>query len=95
VTISSEDIAKVALLARIKITEDQKAGLEQDLGRILDLVDKLQKADTIDVEPMANPHDAVQILRSDEVTEKDRRADFQKIAPATEDGLYLVPRVIE
>ena len=59
------------------------------------MVDTLQAADTSNIEPMANPLDATQQLRADEVTELDRRDDFLAIAPAVEDGLYLVPRVIE
>ncbi|MDR9424731.1 MAG: Asp-tRNA(Asn)/Glu-tRNA(Gln) amidotransferase subunit GatC [Marinobacter sp.] len=94
-SISREDIEKVAVLARIKVDDEQVSALEKDLGNILDLVDQLGAADTDSVEPMAHPLDAVQRLRSDEVTETDQRAAFQAIAPATEDGLYLVPRVIE
>ena len=55
----------------------------------------MQAVDTGDVEPMANPLDATQRLRTDQVTETDRRADFQALAPAVEEGLYLVPRVVE
>jgi aspartyl-tRNA(Asn)/glutamyl-tRNA(Gln) amidotransferase subunit C len=95
VSISREDIEKVAVLARIKVDDEQVSALEKDLGNILDLVDQLGAADTDSVEPMAHPLDAVQRLRPDEVTETDQRAAFQAIAPATEDGLYLVPRVIE
>jgi aspartyl-tRNA(Asn)/glutamyl-tRNA(Gln) amidotransferase subunit C len=95
VSISREDIEKVAVLARIKVDDKQVAALESDLGNILDLVDQLGAADTSDVAPMAHPLDAVQRLRADEVTETDQRAAFQAIAPATEDGLYLVPKVIE
>jgi aspartyl-tRNA(Asn)/glutamyl-tRNA(Gln) amidotransferase subunit C len=95
VSISREDIEKVAVLARIKVDDKQVAALESDLGNILDLVDQLGAADTNDVAPMAHPLDAVQRLRADEVTETDQRAAFQAIAPATEDGLYLVPKVIE
>ncbi|HAS75845.1 MAG TPA: Asp-tRNA(Asn)/Glu-tRNA(Gln) amidotransferase GatCAB subunit C, partial [Marinobacter adhaerens] len=69
--------------------------LEKDLGNILDLVDQLAAADTDSVEPMAHPLNAVQRLRADEVTETNQREAFQAIAPATENGLYLVPRVIE
>ncbi|MGM0952054.1 MAG: Asp-tRNA(Asn)/Glu-tRNA(Gln) amidotransferase subunit GatC [Pseudomonadota bacterium] len=94
-SISREDIEKVAVLARIKVDDEQVSALEKDLGNILDLVDQLGAADTDSVEPMAHPLDAVQRLRPDEVTETDQRAAFQAIAPATEDGLYLVPRVIE
>ena len=93
--ISRNDIEKVALLARIKVDEDQITALEKDLGNILDLVDQLQNADTSMTEPMAHPLDAVQRLRPDVVTETNQREAFQAIAPATENGLYLVPRVIE
>ena len=93
--ISRNDIEKVALLARIRVDEEQMAGLEKDLGNILDLVDQLKAADTSQTEPMAHPLDAVQRLRPDVITETSQREAFQAIAPATEDGLYLVPRVIE
>ncbi|MBB5322111.1 Asp-tRNA(Asn)/Glu-tRNA(Gln) amidotransferase subunit GatC [Marinobacter oulmenensis] len=94
-SISREDIEKVAVLARIKVDDEQVSALEKDLGNILDLVDQLGAADTDSVAPMAHPLDAVQRLRADEVTETDQRAGFQAIAPATEKGLYLVPKVIE
>ena len=94
-TISRKDIEKVAVLARIRVDDEQISALEKDLGNILDLVDQLGAADTDSVQPMAHPLDAVQRLRADEVTETDQRERFQAIAPATENGLYLVPRVIE
>lgn len=94
-TISRDDIEKVAVLARIRVDDEQVSALENDLGNILDLVDQLSSADTDAVEPLAHPLDAVQRLRPDEVTETDQRSAFQAIAPATENGLYLVPRVIE
>lgn len=94
-TISREDIEKVAVLARIRVDDEQVSALEKDLGNILDLVDQLSAADTDSVEPMAHPLNAVQRLRPDEVTETDQREAFQAVAPATENGLYLVPRVIE
>ncbi|HEA52892.1 hypothetical protein LCGC14_2554180 [marine sediment metagenome] len=94
-TISREDIEKVAVLARIRLDEEQIPALEKDLGNILSLVDQLSAADTDNVEPLAHPLDAVQRLRADEVTESNQREAFQAIAPATENGLYLVPRVIE
>ena len=94
-TISRKDIEKVAVLARIRVDEKQVSALETDLGNILDLVDQLAAADTANVEPMAHPLNAVQRLRADEVTEINQREAFQAIAPATENGLYLVPRVIE
>lgn len=94
-TISRKDIEKVAVLARIQVDDEQVSALEKDLGNILDLVDQLSAADTDSVEPLAHPLDAVQRLRPDTITETDQRIAFQAIAPATENGLYLVPRVIE
>ncbi len=94
-TISRKDIEKVAVLARIRVDDEQVSALEKDLGNILDLVDQLGAADTDAVEPMAHPLNAVQRLRADEVTETNQRDAFQAIAPSTENGLYLVPRVIE
>ncbi|WP_339622524.1 Asp-tRNA(Asn)/Glu-tRNA(Gln) amidotransferase subunit GatC [uncultured Marinobacter sp.] len=79
----------------MRVDDEQVSALEKDLGNILDLVDQLGAADTNSVEPMAHPLNAVQRLRADEVTETNQREAFQAIAPATENGLYLVPRVIE
>ena len=93
--ISRADIEKVAVLARIRLDDKQIPALENDLSNILSLVDQLSAANTDNVEPLAHPLDAVQRLRADEVTESNQREAFQAIAPATENGLYLVPRVIE
>jgi aspartyl-tRNA(Asn)/glutamyl-tRNA(Gln) amidotransferase subunit C len=95
VTISRADIEKVAVLARIRLDDEQIPALENDLSNIISLVDQLSAANTDNVEPLAHPLDAVQRLRADEVTESNQRDAFQAIAPATESGLYLVPRVIE
>ena len=94
-TIERADIEKLAELARIQITEDQITATTNSLANVLALVDQLQAADTAGVAPMAHPLDAVQRLRADEVTEINRREAFQAIAPATENGLYLVPKVID
>ncbi len=93
--IEQHEIEKIAALARIRIADDQIGEVTRRMGAILEMVDQLQAADTADVEPMANPLDAVQRLRPDVVSEGDRRQAFQAIAPATEDGLYLVPKVID
>lgn len=95
VTISREDIEKVAELARIRVEDEQISALQNDLGNILNLVSQLSSADTSAVEPLAHPLDMVQRLREDEVTETDQREAFQALASATAEGLYLVPRVIE
>ncbi len=94
-TIERSDIEKLAELARIQITEDQITSTTNSIANVLALVDQLQAADTDGVSPMAHPMDAVQRLRADEVSEINQREAFQAIAPATENGLYLVPKVIE
>ncbi len=93
--VEPSDIAKLATLARIAVSEDEAGEVASRITEVLALVDQLQAADTEGVSPMAHPLDAVQRLRADQVTETNRREAFQAIAPATEDGLYLVPRVIE
>lgn len=94
-TIERADIEKLAELARIQITESQIATTTRSIADVLALVDQLQEADTAGVQPLAHPLDAVQRLRPDQVSEDNHREAFQAIAPATEQGLYLVPRVIE
>ena len=94
-SVGPEDINKIAHLARLHIEDDKIEKISQDITNILSLVDQLQSADTSDIEPMAHPMDAIQILRPDVVTETNKREKLQANAPATEDGLFLVPKVIE
>ena len=94
-TIQQDEIEKIAELARIRIAPEEAAEATARIATILNLVDQLQAVDTHGVEPMANPLGAVQRLRPDTVTEADQREAFQAIAPAVENGLYLVPKVIE
>jgi aspartyl-tRNA(Asn)/glutamyl-tRNA(Gln) amidotransferase subunit C len=93
--LDSTDIAKIAHLARLQIDENDVADYVRNLSDILGFVEQMNDTDTSAVEPMAHPLDAVQRLRQDIVTETDQRERFQSIAPQTEAGLYLVPRVIE
>ncbi len=93
--VSSTDIAKLAELARIAISDNTADQVAASISDVLALVDQLQAVNTQGVAPMAHPLDAVQRLRADEVTEPNQRELFQAIAPATENGLYLVPQVIE
>ncbi len=93
--IASSDIAKLAHLARIAVSDEEVGLVTERISDVLNLVDQLQAVDTEGVKPMAHPLDAIQRLRADQVTEANQREHFQAIAPATEDGLYLVPRVIE
>jgi len=94
-SLDAEEVKKIAYLARLKIDEADIPGYVDNLSNILDLVAQMDSVDTEGVTPMSHPMDAVQRLREDEVTETDKRKLFQKIAPKTEDGLYLVPKVIE
>ena len=89
------DIEKLAKLARLHIQPEAADEVATRISNVLALVDQLQAADTQQVTPMAHPLDAVQRLRADEVTEINQRDAFLAIAPASEDGLYLVPRVID
>lgn len=94
-SLDKDQVRKIAHLARLRIEESDVEGYASNLSNILDLVEQMNAVDTTGVVPMSHPFDAVQRLREDTVTEDDRREDFQQIAPASEDGLYLVPRVIE
>ena len=94
-TISEQDLARVAELARLRLDPGTVTEVTRRIGNILDRIDRMQAVDTRAVSPMAHPLDTVQRLRPDEVTEADRRAEFMGIAPVSEEGLYLVPRVIE
>ena len=93
--LSLEEIARIARLARIDVPPAEAQALAQTLNGILALVDQMRAVDTTGVEPMAHPQEAMQRLRDDAVTEADARAAFQAVAPQVEDGLYLVPKVIE
>jgi len=89
------EVEKIAHLARLQISESDVIETGQRISNILAMIDQMQSVDTSSVEPMAHPFDAVQRLRPDVVTESNQRDYLQKIAPATQDGLYLVPKVIE
>ena len=93
--LSRHEVESIAHLARLQITEDQVPVYVQNLSRIIDFVNQLERADTEGVEPMAHPLNQVQRLRPDEVTERVDRDEYQKNASAVADGMYLVPRVIE
>jgi aspartyl-tRNA(Asn)/glutamyl-tRNA(Gln) amidotransferase subunit C len=94
-SIAPSDIAKIAHLARLAITDDEAQRYATDLSNILGLVAQMEAVDTAAVEPMAHPLAMTQRLRPDEPTEANQRERFQQVAPATEEGLYLVPKVIE
>lgn len=93
--LTATDLRRLCELARLDLPPDGGAALQQDLVRVLDWVAQLGEADTAGVAPLAHPGDPTLRLREDRVTESDRHEAFQQGAPAVEDGLYLVPRVIE
>jgi aspartyl-tRNA(Asn)/glutamyl-tRNA(Gln) amidotransferase subunit C len=98
-SLTPDQLQRIALLARIDIAGPEAEGVTERLNRVLGLIDQLQAVDTEGIEPMSHALDAQlttgQRLRFDEVTEADRREDYQRGAPAVEHGLYLVPKVIE
>ena len=94
-TLKTDDVREIAHLARLHIDEDAVDRYAADLSSILELVEQMNQVDSSGVEPLANPLDATQRLRDDEVTESDQRNKFQAIAPDVADGFYRVPKVIE
>lgn len=93
--LDKKDVENIAHLARLSIGEADVPGYARNLSNILHLVEQMNAVDTTGVAPMAHPLDMAQRLRADAVSEPDQRDRFQAIAPATEAGLYLVPKVIE
>ena len=94
-SLSLDDVKRIAYLARIAIDDKEAAAVLKQLSGIFALIEQMQAVDTKGIEPMSHAQDLMLPLRDDVVTEADRHADYQRIAPAVEDGLYLVPRVIE
>lgn len=94
-SLSPDDVKRIARLARIETSDADALATQARLNTIFDLIAAMQAVDTRGIEPMAHAQELSQRLREDVVTETDRHADFQAIAPAVEDGLYLVPKVIE
>jgi len=93
--ITLADIQRIAHLARIEIDAKDANEVLGKLTAIFALIDELQSIDTTGIVPMSHAQDVALPLRQDVPTEADRHVAFQSIAPAVEDGLYLVPRVIE
>jgi aspartyl-tRNA(Asn)/glutamyl-tRNA(Gln) amidotransferase subunit C len=94
-SLSDDQIRRIARLARIAVRREELAAVGERLNRVLGLIDQMRAVDTAGIEPMSHALDVVQRLRPDEVTESDRRDAYQAHAPAVEQGLYLVPKVIE
>ena len=94
-SLDKEAVSKIAHLARLGVDAAEYETYARNLNDILAFVEQLNAVDTSGVEPMAHPMDASQRLRPDQVSEVDKRDQFQRVAPKVEAGLYLVPKVIE
>jgi aspartyl-tRNA(Asn)/glutamyl-tRNA(Gln) amidotransferase subunit C len=99
-SLNLSDVKRIARLAQLELDEVQAGATLDKLNGIFSLVEQMRAVDTTGVEPLNHPIAAYQNevalrLRADEVTEPNRRDEYQQVAPATQDGLYLVPKVIE
>jgi aspartyl-tRNA(Asn)/glutamyl-tRNA(Gln) amidotransferase subunit C len=94
-SLSEQDIQRIAKLARIKLSPPQLATAKTELNQILALLENLRAINTEGVVPMSHAQDVSLSMRADQVSETNQRDAFQSIAPQTEKGLYLVPKVIE
>jgi aspartyl-tRNA(Asn)/glutamyl-tRNA(Gln) amidotransferase subunit C len=94
-SLQKNDVEKIAHLARLSIREEDVPLYTKNLSNILHLVEQMNSVTTSHIEPMAHPLEMNQRLRADEITESNQRELFQTNAPAVENGLYLVPKVIE
>ncbi len=94
-SLTLEDVRRIAHLARIAVDENEAADYLRQLSGIFSLIEEMQSVDTTGIEPMSHAQDVWLRLREDEVTEPDRHESFQSVAPQVEAGLYLVPKVME
>ncbi|GAB1461749.1 Asp-tRNA(Asn)/Glu-tRNA(Gln) amidotransferase subunit GatC [Thauera sp.] len=94
-SLSNDQVGHIARLARIAVSATELEATRDKLNGIFGLIEQMQAVDTAGVEPMSHPQELATRLRPDIVTETDRRDAFQRVAPQTEAGLYLVPKVIE
>ncbi|MDM1248349.1 Asp-tRNA(Asn)/Glu-tRNA(Gln) amidotransferase subunit GatC [Acinetobacter sichuanensis] len=93
--LNAQTVSAIAKLARLELNDAQSAEYAQSLNKILGMMETLKGIDTEGVEPLKSPFDNPQPLREDQVSESNHREEYQAVAPAVQDGLYLVPRVIE
>jgi aspartyl-tRNA(Asn)/glutamyl-tRNA(Gln) amidotransferase subunit C len=94
-SLTVEQVRRVAQLARLEISDAEVQTTLGHLNGIFALIEAMQAVDTKGIEPMAHAQDVAQRLREDRATEPNQREAFQSVAPETEAGLYLVPKVIE
>lgn len=94
-SLTHQDVARIAKLARINVSDEEIAAVGNQLNNIFGLIEKMQAVNTDGIEPMAHPQDVSLRLREDIVTQTNQREVFQAVAPQVEKGLFLVPKVIE
>lgn len=94
-SLTMHDVEKIAKLSRLALNDDEKAATLDKLNAVFNLVEKMQTVNTDSVEPMSHPHEVALRLREDAVTETDRAAEYQAVAPEVRERLYIVPQVIE
>jgi len=94
-SLDKQSVHDIARLARLEISDNEAEKYRDEFVNILDLVAQMEACDTTNIEPMTHPFDATLQLRDDVVTETNQRDKFQSIAPNTQDGLYLVPKVLD
>jgi len=94
-SLTPEEVKKIAFLARLSIEEEHVEQYSKDLSSIFGLVEQMNAADTDNIEPMAHPQNAMQRLRDDVVTEVNQREKLMSNAPVTDAGLFLVPKVLD
>ena len=93
--LTPEDITRIARLARLELSETEADRMRSTINDFFGIVAQMQAVDTTGVAPMSHPQVVSLRLRDDVVSESDRRAAYQAVAPSVENGLYLVPKVIE
>ena len=94
-SLTADDVRRIAHLSRLALSDQEVGHTLGQLNAVFDLIEQLKAVDTSGVEPMTHAQDMALRLRADEPLEPDRRDDYQKVAPSVEEGLYLVPRVVE
>ncbi len=94
-SLTADEVKKIAYLARLGIDENDIETYAKDLSNMLDLMTQMGEMNTESIQPMAHPMDQIQRLRADEISESNQREHFQSIAPQVEAGLYLVPKVLD
>ncbi|MCZ2723021.1 Asp-tRNA(Asn)/Glu-tRNA(Gln) amidotransferase subunit GatC [Marinomonas sp. 15G1-11] len=94
-SLNKQDVQKIAHLARLSLSDNESEQYQESISSVLTLVEQMQSVNTDGVEPLCNPLEMTQRLREDAVTESNQRDSYLAIAPQSENGLYLVPQVID